>query len=296
MVYVYERDEYAEAHRPGPRLGFWLAWVAATIFATVIARVLVTTIIDPTSNIGSSPVVYAAIGGAAVGALAGLCQGLLLLPYIKRSGTIGWVGATIIGRSVRAVSLSTVGLTLLDASLELGSNTNLLEAEQAWVSFCGYWLVSIVVGAVAGIPTGFAQSLVLKNQVMWSSRWILATMLASALVYSPVMDFFEGGTYRALSNAFPWIEQDVYRSMIVGIVTGLIEGVVTGMVLIDLLKHPTGQADWLTTNQRVWRPNRSIDISPQPAPEIFTEQVRAQEANRQKVIETQSPPTNIGKV
>src|SRR5687768_8569304 len=220
-MYVLERDEYAEAHRPGPRWGFWLAWVAITVVAGAVAQPLATSIRESASTVVSASVLIAALAGASVGALVGLCQGLLLLPYIRPTGYVQWIAATIIGRSLRAMAISIVGLPLLGASADFGSNTNLhLEVHRVFVSFCGYWLVSIVVGALAGFPTGFSQSLVLRNRVEGAGRWILATMVASALIYSPIIWAFDISIYETLfyqASGSGWSVTEISRPTFVGV-------------------------------------------------------------------------------
>ncbi len=255
-MYVQERGAYYEAHRGAPGYVFWalwLVWVLVNIVAFLVSESLgqsVQAILFPPEPlsprllsleglvISDGVLQYgsAVIGGLVAGVTLGVIQGVVLLPFLKMGGLLEWVLATTMGRAVRWIAMYVISRELIGLTLD-----------RHIVGVLVLFTLFIAVGSIAGVALGYAQSIVLRHRVHHSEWWTLANIpgpVVAGLIISMTL-YIEG------ENTL----RDATTPMI-----AVVTGAVTGIALIDLLRHPSQQAEWL--EQLRWRPQR-----PQPPPE-----------------------------
>ncbi len=209
-MYVAERNEYVEHQEAG--FLFWLMWVAATTIGAFAGHYLE----NLTRNIqlpGAFDILSVAAGGAVAGVVIGLAQALVLMPYLKRRGAIEWLIATILGRTASWIIFFLYGDALSG-----------LFFDNSYGTICGLILLKLLLGGVLGFILAFPQYLVLRHRSTKSVFWLIANIGVSVIT-----------TYIFI--------------LTVGIFYGLLTGVVTGYVLVDILRHPTRQAEWRVREQ-----------------------------------------------
>jgi hypothetical protein len=247
-MYVQERDAYYEAHHGAPGYVYWalwLAWLVVNIVAFIVSESLgqgVQTSLfppDPSSarllslegHVVSDGVVQygsAVIGGLVAGAVLGILQGVVLLPFLKLAGMLEWVLATTVGRAARWIAMYVISRELVGLTLD-----------NHIVGVFVLFSLLIAVGIIAGVTLGYAQNIVLRRRVHHSEWWVLANIpgpVGVGLVIGMTLSIAGENTLRDFSTP------------LIAIVTAA----VTGIALIDLLRHPSEQAEWLGWLR--WRP------------------------------------------
>ncbi len=209
-MYIADRNEYV-AHQQAGFL-FWLLWVAATTLGAIAGRYLEELILLNALLPGAFDILSVAAGGAVAGALMGIVQALVLMPYLKRQGAIEWLIATILGRTASAI------IIFLYADALSG-----LFLDNRYTTICGLIILRILLGGVLGLILAFPQYLVLKRRSEKAVYWLFANAAISMVT-----------TYISVFT--------------VGIFYGLVTGVVTGYVLVDILRNPTRRAEWRVRN------------------------------------------------
>ncbi len=235
-----EYDEYARRYQTPSGCVFWftrLAWTLATFIAFILGDVLgkgVEAMLAPEAagvrramsiaqpvDAGASLNLLAAIsGGLVAGVVLAVLQGLVLWPFMKRSGVLEWVGATIVGRAVAwvaiyVISKQTVGL-VVDRSM--GGILFLLA-------------VLVGTGVVAGLAVGVPQSVVFYRRVQNPAQWVAANLSGPIIVGILVtMIFYIQG-------------ENVVRDFNTGF-AALIVAISTSIALTDMFSQATSQAEW----------------------------------------------------
>ena len=238
-MYESERDAYAEG---GPGCLYWaiaLAWVLVTAAGFVLGESLRGMVVDLfTPNASSVPRVLSIegqvrlggiqplqimpelLGGLAAGVVMAVGQGLVLFPFLKLAGALEWAAATVIGRAISwsaiyVVSQAMVGLVL--------------DKPMPGVVILFVFMAGIAI--IAGLILGYAQALVLRRRVAHPAWWLMAN-IPGYFAMSVLITF---ALYIETQNTV----RDA-TTLIVGIVTGIS----TGIALVELLRHPTHEAEW----------------------------------------------------
>ncbi|MDQ5824394.1 MAG: hypothetical protein M3441_09345 [Chloroflexota bacterium] len=245
---MFERDPYLEAHRKGPGFGLFIAWVITCVLTMAAGDIFSSFIEGYIPREGTQKWLNSLLTGAAIGAVVGVGQGLVLASYLGWRILAEWVLATAAGRVARIMLL--VALTSIASGIRLEGESSLVIV--AWV------LIYAAMGALAGLVLGMLQSFVLERWVMRPRWWVLANVAASALVLALIA----------------WLPEDIQSGPVTGALNGLLTGVITGIALNDLLKEPApGKGGWLTwKRERPVRP--SIDTGSQPSPEVLLEDMK----------------------
>ncbi|HEX8230064.1 MAG TPA: hypothetical protein VF826_12225 [Chloroflexia bacterium] len=245
---MFERDPYLEAHRKGPGLGLFIAWLITCVLTMAAGDNVGAFIEGYVPREGTQRWLNYLLTGTGIGALVGVGQGLVLAAYLGWRIMAEWVLATIAGRVARIMLL----VALTDIARGITLEGNFLLVTGAWV------LIHATMGALAGLVLGMLQSLVLERLVARPRWWVLANMAATAIAF----------------GIFVWIPDDIQDSPVTGALHGLVTGAVTGIALNDVLKEPVpGKGGWLTwKRERPVRPN--IDTGSQPSPEALLEEMK----------------------
>jgi hypothetical protein len=242
---VEERDEYMEGQQNAPAWFFlliWLGWVAVTIAGYLAGQWLSENIAsvfvgDTASRVlsiegrvqaaGVAGYAVALIGGAVAGGVLGLAQGLLLLPFLKRAGTVEWILATILGRAVQWMVVYSIGVEMTGLVVDK--------------SFGGVLLLFAFLaatGILSGAALGYPQSQVFKRRAHGVGWLVFANMLG------PVV------TSLVLGMTLLVEAQDTMRDYAT-LLTAILLAVATGFALQELLHHPRSTAEWRKT--LTWR-------------------------------------------
>jgi len=240
-MYVQEHDPYTEAYRGAPGVVFWaiwLVWVVVTYIGFTLGETLgqmVERIFAPQMlNLpravslegyvaagGPSYLLVALGSGLVAGLVLGIGQGLVLLPFLKLRGTIEWVGATIIGMGIGWVTLYALSRAMSGPVLDRPT---------------GGVLVVIIplagVGIIVGLALGYPQGIVLQRRGHHATWWALAN-IAGPIVVAVLVG---SSLYAQVENTI----RDSGTSLI-----ALATGAITGIALLELLRHPTMQAEWM---------------------------------------------------
>jgi hypothetical protein len=281
---IYERDEYSEKHLAGPGFWFGLSWVIATVAAVVVGDALASWIQLLSGPTGFGGVVVAALVGLTVGLCMAVAQAIVLLPYLRTAGALQWIGATMLGRIVRMLVITLLSYTLL-------AN---IPTEAHGALFIGviavYFGAMALTGGAGGAAIGFAQRFVLEKQVAQPQRWVWINIISSAVVFIAI-----AATSFSTNEARPPIPDDGIDYFSVGggssyaspldlglafdIVTGAVAAAITGFVLIDMLRHPTPQAEWSTRlkDEHERLPKDVTEAQPSPEALLKAQQRRGSE-------------------
>jgi hypothetical protein len=165
------------------------------------------------------------VGGLVAGVVLGVAQGLVLLPYFKTTGLLEWVIATTIGRAARWLALLIIAQPMAAMVLD-----------KTYLEACLLLGLLVGIGVIAGLVLGYAQSVVLRRRVHYSGRWVLANLpgpVLMAIVIGLTL-YIEG------SNLI----RDWTGPLAAAITAGL-----TGIVLMELLRQPTSEAEWSPQRQ-----------------------------------------------
>ncbi|HEX8598417.1 MAG TPA: hypothetical protein VF952_07865 [Chloroflexia bacterium] len=237
-----QQDEYARRYQSPSGCVFWftrLGWAFATFIAFTLGDVLgkaVEALLAPETagagvrramsiaqpvDAGASLNLLAAIpGGLVAGVVLAVCQCLVLLPFMKRSGILEWAGATIVGRAaawvaIYVISKQTVGL-VVDRSM--GGLVFLLA-------------LLVGTGVIAGLAVGLPQSLVLYRRVQNPAQWVAANLSGPVVIGMLVtlIYYIQG--------------ENVVRDFNTGF-AAVITAISTSIALTDMFSHATSQAEW----------------------------------------------------
>jgi hypothetical protein len=248
-----EQDIHAEA---GPGCVYWLvwlAWVLANVAAFQLGESLregVISLFNPqvaqlpralslegrVAASSSLQIVPELLGALASGLVIAIGQALVLFPFFKLSGALEWAAATIIGRAagwiaIYAVSWGMLGIVLDDPAPGL----------------CILFVLLSGVGVIAGIALGYAQGIVLRRRFQHPTWWVLANVPGFAATGVLVL--------LTLNIQVENVVRD-YTTLIIAVTTAMI----TGIALMELLRHPTPQAEW----RKMFKPRVQKDRIPPP--------------------------------
>ncbi|MEO6458090.1 MAG: hypothetical protein ABIO92_07420 [Chloroflexia bacterium] len=204
-MYVAERNEYVERQEAG--FLFWLMFIAATTLGAFVGHYL-EDLIRIVQLPGAFDILSIAAGGAVAGAVIGLAQALVLMPYLKRQGALEWLVASILGRIASGIIFFLYGDALSG-----------LFFDNSYGTVCGLILLKLLLGGVLGFILAFPQYLVLRHRSTKAVFWVIANIGVSVIT-----------TY------IPFLT--------VGVFYGLLTGVITGYVMVDILRQPTRLAEW----------------------------------------------------
>ncbi|HVF99193.1 MAG TPA: hypothetical protein VND68_05095 [Chloroflexia bacterium] len=250
-MYIAERDAYAEAHRGPSGCAMWLvwlAWVVVSVFTFTLGESLGRAVenllapemmglrralsIEQRVAAGGSLNLFASMaGGLVAGVVFAVGQGLVLLPFLKVAGALEWVVATTIGRAIGWVAIYGLSKELVRIVLQKD-----LTGVCLLVVFLGG------MGVITGLALGYPQAMILRRRIQHPVWWVFSNIpgpVAAALLISAALYVETSNTVRDFS------------SLVVAAVTAA----VTGMALMDLLRSPTTQAEWLSGSR--WRKERS---------------------------------------
>jgi len=281
---IYERDEYTETHLAGPGFRFGLSWVIAAVVALIVSDVLsgwIDLLIKPT---GLGGVVGVALVGLVIGVCTGVAQAVVLLRYLKPAGALQWIGATIAGRIARMLVVTVLSYTVL-------AN---IPTEAHGALFVGiiaiYFAAMALIGGAGGAATGYAQRFVLEQRVAHAQRWVWINALSSAVVFIAIaaisfstnlvrLPIPDDGIYYA---AVGWSSyaSPLDLGLAFDVVTSAVAAAITGLVLMDMLRHPTPQAEWSTRLKDEHEHLSKVAIDAQPSPEVLLEAQRKEGPRR----------------
>jgi hypothetical protein len=251
-MYDEERDAYADAHRGAPGCIFaliWFVWVVVNVVAFTagdalgqsVRYALAPELATATNTItlegrveatGPLLLVPMLAGALTTGAVIGIAQGLVLLPFMKLLGTLEWTAATIVGWVVRWIAAFAVARTMVGL---------VLDWDIVGACLLVFWMIGLAL--IAGGTLGFAQAIVLRRRVHHPEWWV-ATNLAGPLIAAWL-----------LSLSFYFEGENLFRGFLTPVVA-LFTGMSTGVALLDFLRHPTTQAEW--TSWLGWRRERKL--------------------------------------
>jgi hypothetical protein len=240
-MYLDERDAYSEAYLGPPGCIIWLlglGWALVTIAGFVWGEQLgeaVEALVSPAAasclqrvsfegrvEAGSEAYYLATIaGGVVAGTVLGIAQGLYLWPFFKLAGTLEWIAATIMGRTVRWVIMFILARELATA---------VFDREALGGPF--FLFAMALLGLVVGLPLGYTQSKVLDRRMHHSTWWVWTYVpgtVGTAILIGLVL-YFEWQNYL----------RD-YATLIAAIITGA----VTAIAMMDLMRHPHSGAEWV---------------------------------------------------
>lgn len=276
LMALYQRDEYAEKHSMGPGWWFGLRWIVATVLGSMIGRALG----DGLSRLELDGIFGILVLSILVGVAAGLCvgvaQALVLYRYLASEGALGWIGATILGRVVRVVLVTLLSWILLSAIPNTAPGVLFLAILLA------YFVMMAIIGAVAGAAVGYFQRFVLERRVAHAHRWVWVNIGASVLTFIALASLnyvsvqtdalHYGSRVASTITVYPELSTDLAFHVLNDIVVGAI----TGYVMIDMLRHPTSQAEWTVDLKEEQNPLVEDDGETQPSPEALLEQRRGE--------------------
>jgi hypothetical protein len=207
-----------------------------------------------------------------------VAQAIVLLPYLRIAGALQWIGATMLGRIVRMLVIAMLSSTLL----------SVIPTEAPGALFVGviavYFGAMALTGGAAGAAIGFAQRFVLEKRVVQAKRWVWINVVSSAVVFIAIAATgFSTSTVRPpipddgiLNVAVSW---SVYAApldlgLAFDIVVGAAAAAITGFVLVDMLRHPTSQAEWATRLKNEHELLSKDVTEAQSSPEVLLEAQR----------------------
>lgn len=233
---VYERDQYAEAHKRGPGWGLWLAWVSANAVGGMLSLAFGSVAEDSLAGKDGAGLVALVVAGIMAGVMLGVAQGLVLLRYLKWRGFGLWVLVTTTGRTARWLLSPMVAALLSLPFYDSGRAGRLL------------WLFVIcTVGALSGLALGLFQMYALRGLVRRPGWWLWANVGAYAFAWLAAYlvtqsNWADWGYWAPYWDS---VNRELGPSPLsVGLITGLVFGALTGIALVDLLRHPGPRAAW----------------------------------------------------
>jgi hypothetical protein len=236
-MFEAEHDSYAE-NAPGCFYwAVWVAWVAANVVAFLLGESLreaVISLINPqvadlpralslegrVAVTGSPEILSEVLGAVASGAVIAVGQSLVLFPFLKLAGALEWAAATIIGRAAGWIAIYAVSRGMLGIVVDEGIS-----------GLCLLFVLLVGVGIIAGIALGYAQGIVFRRRVDHPSWWVLANIPGFAATGVLVL--------LTLDIQVENVVRD-YTTLIIAATTAMI----TGIALMELLRHPSPQAEW----------------------------------------------------
>jgi hypothetical protein len=157
----------------------------------------------------------------------GLAQGLLLFPFLKRDGTVEWLLATVLGRSVQWIVIYAIGVEMTG-----------LVVDKSFVGVLLLFAFLIATGILSGAALGYPQSQVFRRRAHDIGWWVFTNMLA------PVV------TCVILGMTLLIEAQNTMRDY-ASLLTAILLAIATGFALQELLHHPRREAEWQKT--LTWR-------------------------------------------
>lgn len=238
-MYEAEHDTFSD-NAPGCLFwGVWLIWVIVNIVAFLLGESLRQAVIsffnpqvaelpralslegrvnvNPTGSLQILPEV---LGALADGAVIAVGQALVLYPFLKLAGALEWAAATMIGRAAGWLAIFTVSRVMVGVVLD-----------EPIPGLCILFVLLTGVGTIAGLALGYAQGIVLRRRVEHPTWWVLANIPGFVATGILVMLTLYIQTENSVRD---------YTTLIAGAITGMI----TGIALMELLRHPTLQAEW----------------------------------------------------
>lgn len=171
---------------------------------------------------GSSLNLFASlVGGLVAGAIFGLGQGIVLLPFLKLRGALAWVAATTIGRAVGWLAVYVLSKEMVRL---------VLDKNIAIACLLAIFLAGI--GVIAGLSLGYAQALVLRRRLPHPTWWVFSNVpgpVVASLLIAATLFIETENIVRDFSTPF----------------IATVTAVATGIVLMDLLRLPTMRAEWM---------------------------------------------------
>ena len=225
------RDDYAARQTRNIGCGFWLMWAISTTVGGFLGQIVAQFAIRLFVPV-DAPVIIIMLSlvpfGLLAGAIIGLAQGLVILPYLKPVGLRAWVLASALGGLLRWALLGPVC-----ASLIYAMNTGYVQ--------CNALIPLIIFGGLSGAAFGLPQSFVLSRRVRQTTElewwaWTLA-YAAGGIFYLPFVTL-SGLTDAALIAAGGLVADEyAWRSVLAMTINWLITGILTALPLQDRLRR-----------------------------------------------------------
>jgi len=242
MLTFNDQDEYTASQQNAPSWFFmliWLGWVALTAAGYYGGRWIAESAADfltgsstaagllsiegTVRDSGIAGFFLALVGGAVAGLVLGIAQGILLLPFIKISGALEWLLATVIGRSAQWAVLYVMALAMRG-----------LVIDQSFVGLMLLFAMMLLIGVMCGVALAYPQAQVFKRRSSRSSWLIVTTVIGTA------------GTAFVIAMTLLVESQNTIRDYST-LVTAIVLAVATGFALLEILHHPTPTAEWRET-------------------------------------------------
>ena len=265
-----DRDAYSETRRRGAGCLYGLLWLVVTGVAFFISdslgEIVETSLSDPNTAASrllsiegrieaATPAKYLAVilGGLIAGAVLGIGQGLVLLPYLKLKGMLEWVLATTVGRAARWIAMFIISQQLVGIVLD-----------RDITGFFVIFVLLIGIGCIAGIILGYAQNVVLRRRSRRSELWVWANIpgpVAASILIGMSLLLRDQNVFRDWANP----------------ISAAVTAVATTIALLDVLNDPTPQAEWRQDLR--WKQEPAVQVvsdtvlgstlygSPQPSPQ-----------------------------
>lgn len=242
MLTFNDQDEYIASQQNAPSWVFmliWLGWVALTATGYFGGRWIAESAADFLTGVGTATRLFsiegtlrdsgfggffvALVSGAIAGLVLGIAQGILLLPFIKISGALEWLLATVIGRSAQWAALYVIALAMRG-----------LVIDQSFVGLMLLFAMMLLIGVMSGVALAYPQAQVFKRRSSRSSWLIVTTVIGTA------------GTAFVIAMTMLVESQNTLRNYST-LVTAILCAVATGFALLEILHHPTSTAEWRDT-------------------------------------------------
>jgi hypothetical protein len=242
MLSLNDQDEYSASRQNAPSWFFlliWLGWVVLTLAGYLGGQWLAQSTSDFLLGSSSAGRVFsieglvrdagvegflvALVSGAVAGLVLGVAQGLMLLAFLKVSGTLEWLIATILGRSTQLAVVYLVGVAMRGLTID-----------QTFVGLVLLFAMLLVTGILSGTALGYPQSQVFKRRSSRSSWWIVTNVIATA------------GTAFVIGMTLIVESQNTMRDYST-VVAAILAAIATGFALLEILHHPRPAAEWQET-------------------------------------------------
>jgi hypothetical protein len=242
MLTINDQDEYAASQLNAPSWFFmliWLGWVVLTIAGYLGGRWLAESAADfllsdssatrmlsiegTIRDAGLEGLLVALLCGAIAGFALGVAQGILLLPFLKMSGALEWLIATLIGRSAQFAVLYVIALSMRG-----------LVIDQSFVGVLLLYAMLLLTGVLSGVALAYPQSQVFKRRSTRSTWLIVTTVIGTA------------GTAFVIAMTLLVESQNTLRDS-TALLTAILCAIATGFALLEILHHPRPAAEWRET-------------------------------------------------